>query len=204
MRTIENVPMIWDCTLMFVLGVLPVALAIWYFLIISRRNTVLEALSSIDVQLKQRFDLIPNLLKMAARFMTHERALMTEITELRTKAASGYDPSDADAVRDHLAAVEQLSGKMNQLMVQVENYPQLKSDQTVNQAMMTYAEVEAKISASRRFFNSAVTSLNNVVQSFPGTLIAKFAGVKTMPYFKGEEVIHQPIDVDALMAVRSS
>lgn len=167
---------------------------LWYAGIIKKRNKVLEALGSVDVQLKQRLDLIPNVLTIAKRFMEHEKSVLTEITELRTRAAASYDKKDAAAVKEHLAAAEQLSGRMGQLMVNVENYPDLKSDQTMIQAMRTYNEVEAQISAARRFYNSAVTELNNSVQIFPGNLLAKLAGVKEMPFYEAEEAARASVD----------
>jgi len=109
--------------------------------IISRRNSVLETWGSVDVQLK-----------IAQKFMDHEKQLLTEITSLRTQVQAAYDKNDKGAVADHLAAVEELSDKMGKLIVNVENYPDLKSDQT----MTTYNEVESHIAAACRFYNSSV------------------------------------------------
>lgn len=183
-------------SLILLLIVLLVIFYVWYASIIRKRNGAREALSTIDVQLKQRLDLIPNILKVAKKFMEHELSLFNEITELRTQAAKDYDKNDKQAVREHLASAEQLSGKMGQLMINVENYPTLKSDQTMMQAMETYNEVEAQIAAARRFYNSSVTELNNAVQIFPGSLIARVAGVTEMPYFEAEEAARAPIDAD--------
>lgn len=168
----------------------------WNASIVSKRNRAQEALSGIDVQLKQRSSLIPNVLKIAQKFMDHETALMKEITELRTKAEKDYDPADKEAVREHFAAAQQLGGKMGQLMVAVENYPNLKSDQTMVQAMQTYNEVEAQITAARRFYNSSVTALNNSVQIFPGNLIAGFSSISAMPFYEGDEASRAPVNAD--------
>lgn len=182
-----------------IIGIILAILYFWYAGIISKKNKALEALSTIDVQLKQRLDLIPNILKLATRFMEHELSLFNEITALRTKAEKTYNKNDQQAVREHLAAAEQLSGKMGQLMVTVENYPTLKSDQTMVQAMQTYNEVEAQIAAARRFYNSGVTSLNNAVQIFPGNIIAKLAGVGEMPFFEAEEAVKIPVDANQFL-----
>ncbi|MFW0777558.1 MAG: LemA family protein [Rickettsiales bacterium] len=171
----------------------------WYVSIISKRNKARESLSTIDVQLKQRLDLIPNILKIAKRFMEHEASLLTEVTELRAQVEKAYDKTSASAVREHLAAAEQLSAKMGSLMVAVEAYPDLKSDATMIQAMQTYNEVEAQITAARRFYNASVTSLNNAVQIFPGNIIANMAGVTEMPFFEAEEAVHKPIDADQFL-----
>ena len=135
----------------------------------------------------------------AKKFMDHEKSLITEVTELRTRAAAAYDKSNKQQISDHLAAAEQLSSRMGQLMINVENYPELKSDQTMIQSMQSYNEVEAQISASRRFYNSSVTELNNAVQIFPGNLIAKMAGVSEMPFFKAEEQVHASIDASKIL-----
>lgn len=168
----------------------------WYVGIVTKRNKAQEALSGVDVQLKKRSNLIPNILKIAKKFMEHEKSLLTEITELRAKVEKDYDENDKEAVREHLAAADQLAGKMNGLMVQVENYPDLKSDQTMIQAMQTYNEVEEQIAASRRFYNSAVTLLNNSVQIFPGNIIAGMAGVSEMPFYEAEEEAKIPVNAD--------
>ncbi|MDX1974772.1 MAG: LemA family protein [Rickettsiales bacterium] len=176
------------------IGVVLAVLYLWYASIIGKRNKALEALSTIDVQLKQRLDLIPNILKIAQRFLEHEKSLLTEITALRTQADAPYDKKNNEAVREHLAVAGQLSAKMGQLALTVENYPDLKSDATMVQAMQTYNEVEAQITAARRFYNAAITALNNAVQIFPGNIIAGIAGVTSMPFFQAEEAVHAPVD----------
>lgn len=183
-------------TLLLIVGGIALVSYIWYASIIGKRNKALEALSTIDVQMKMRLDLVPNILKIARKFMDHEKALLTEITALREKADASYDRKDQAAVQEHLAAAEKLTSKMGQFMVQVENYPDLKSDQTMIQAMQTYNEAEAQISAARRFYNSAVTSLNNAVQIFPGNLIAQAAHVEPMPFFAAPENVQEPINAD--------
>ena len=176
---------------------IPIAiLYFWYASIISKRNKAKEGLSGIDVQLKKRSNLIPNVLKIANKFLVHEKSLFNEITELRTGSDKDYDQGDAVAVRQHLAAAEQLTDKMGQLMIAVENYPDLKSDKTMIQAMQTYNEVEAHIAAARRFYNSAVTSLNSSVQIFPGSIIASMVGVSEMPFYKAEEASKSQVDAD--------
>ena len=186
-------------TALIVLGVALALMYGWYVSIIGKRNKALEALSTIDVQLKQRLDLIPNILKIAKKFMDHEASLLSEITALRTNAEKPYDKNNADAVREHLATAQTLSTKMGSFMLNVENYPTLKSDQTMMQSMQTYNEVEAQITAARRFYNSSVTDLNNAVQIFPGNLIAGMAGVKAMPFFEAEAAAREAIDANAFL-----
>lgn len=178
----------------------PLALGyFWYVSIIGKRNKAQEALSGIDVQLQMRGELIPNILTIAKKFMEHEKSLLAEITELRSGAEQAYDKANPEAVKDHLAQAAQLQSKMGQLMVQVEAYPQLKSDQTMMTAMQSYNEVEAHIAAARRFYNATVTQLNNAVQIFPGNIIASMAGVQPLPFYDAPESVTAPVNAKDIL-----
>lgn len=185
--------------ILVIVGLVLAAAYFWYVTIIGRRNKALESLSGVDVQLKQRSNLIPNILKIANKMMEHEKELMSEITQLREQAEKNYDPKDVSAVRDHLASSEKLAGKMGQFMLRMEQYPDIKSDQTMVQAQQTYNEVEAQIAAARRFYNASVTSLNNAVQIFPGNIIAGIASVAEMPFYEGDEASKAPVDAAAFL-----
>ena len=165
-----------------------IVLLILFYLIyvglIQKKNKVKEAFSSIDVQLKKRYDLIPNILVIANKFMEHERGLIESVTKLRAQAVKM--PSDLNSVEDKLKLDSQIQKQMEQLMVSVENYPQLKSDQTMMSAMQTYNEVEEHIAAARRFYNSAVLELNNAVEIFPSSVVALIINIKKMPFFEIE------------------
>lgn len=176
-----------------------VSLYFWYAGIIRKRNGVLEALADIDVQLKKRADLIPNILKIAQKYMQYEKSVMTDITGLRTRALKDYDPHDKEAVKEHLAATDALFGKMGGLLVSVENYPTLKADATMVQAQQSYNETESQIAAARRFYNSAAKLLNNAVQIFPGNVIAKSAGVSTMPFYETDAASKAPVAADDIL-----
>lgn len=161
-----------------------------YCNVIKAKNNVMEALSGIDVQLKKRHDLIPNILTIAKRFMEHEKELFETITELRTQAMKAPSGSKAKFV-----AEDKLNSSLGQILVSVENYPELKSDQTMAQAMKTYNEVEEHISAARRFYNSALTQVRNITQIFPGSLFAGLAAeVIGYSYFETDESSRQAID----------
>ncbi len=162
-----------------------------YVQIIQKKNKVKEAMGGIDVQLNKRYSLIPNILTIANKFMEHEKGLMTEVTALRTQAASLK--STADTIAKKIDLDNQIAAKMGQIMLNVENYPQLKSDQTMIQAMQTYAEVEEHIAAARRFYNSAVNDLNNSAEIFPSSIIANMIGVRPYPFFEANEVARQEI-----------
>ena len=175
--------------------VLLVILIIAWFVyvgLIQKKNNVKEAFASIDVQLKKRYDLIPNILFIANKFMEHERGLLTDITELRAQAAKM--PPELAQAKEKIELDNKISGLMGKLLVSVENYPQLKSDQTMIQAMQTYSEQEEHIAAARRFYNSAVKELNNAVEIFPSSIVAAIVGVKGAPFFEASEEERQRVD----------
>lgn len=166
----------------------------WYATIVARRNKVLEALSGIDVQLKNRSDLIPNILTIAKKFMEHEDKIFSEVSRLRESVSNGYDAKNPEEVKKHLALSAELSQKMGTFMARAENYPELKSSQNMLHAQQSYNEVEAQIAASRRFYNAAVGSLRNIIQIFPGNILGALAGVKDMPFYEAEEAAKAPVD----------
>ena len=185
--------------MIWILVAVIVVLYIWYTRIIGRKNSALEALSGIDVQLKKRSNLIPNILTIAKRFMEHEKELLSAVTQLRTQADNEYDAGDPLAVSEHLKSANALGGQMGRLMMSMEAYPDMKSDQTMLQAQQTYNEVEAQISAARRFYNSSVTELNNSIEIFPGNLLAGFAKAKVMPFYETDEASKTPVDASTYL-----
>ena len=174
---------------------------VWYVSLITRRNEVREAMGSIDVQLRKRFDLLPNIVALAQKFMTHERELLEGLTALRAKVAEPYAKDDPAAVGAHLEASRALEAGMMRLFAVAENYPELRSAETVARAQATFEEVEGNIAAARRFYNSAVTRLNNAVEIFPGSIIARIANVQPFPFYEVEDAAaREPVDVNKLMS----
>lgn len=169
----------------------------WYVSIITKRNAMQEAFSGIDVQLKKRTDLIPNILAIANKFMQHEKSLLEEITQLRTQVLSAAKRTENSESRFKLEG--QLEQSLSGLMIAVENYPDLKSDQNMLEAQRAYADVEEHISAARRSFNSANRILRNSIQVFPGNIIAGMINVSAMPFFEITESARQPIDAASLL-----
>ena len=160
--------------------------------VIKKRNKVQEAFASIDVQLKKRYDLLPNILTIAQKFMEHERSLLEDVTKLRTEALNLSN--DYNNIDEKIKLDKEISNKMGQILVSVENYPQLKSDQTMVTAMQTYNEVEEHIAAARRFFNAAALDLKNAVEIFPSSFIAQMLHIKPTEFFTIEEKERQPIN----------
>lgn len=160
-----------------------------YVSLIKKKNNLKEAAAGIDVQLKKRYDLIPNLLKSAAKFMEHEKDVFMKVTELREKAMG------AGNFEDRFKAENALSEAMHQFKLTAENYPQLKSDATMVNAMQAMAETEEHIAAARRFYNSAVKDYKNGLEIFPSSMVAKMMGLKDeYPFFEAEEAARAAID----------
>lgn len=184
-----------------VLAVVALGLYLLYASIVTKKNKVAEALASIDVQLTQRHDLIPNVLAIAKRFMEHERGLMDDVTALRTKASQAVGVQDPAQIGAKFAAENQLGAQFGKLMAVAESYPALKSDGPMIEAQKTYSEVETNIAAARRFYNSAVGELRNAVQIFPGSLVAGLAGAGSPPpFFEANADDRAPVDAASLLA----
>lgn len=173
---------------------LGVLLYLWYSAIVRRRNAVGEALGSIDAQLQQRHDLIPNVLAIARRFLEHERGLLEELTALRAQAMPKLGERDFAGIAEKFRTEAAISADMTRLFAVAENYPELTSSAPMVEAQRGYDEVEANIAAARRFYNSAVGDLRNAVQVFPGSLVAGLAGVRDLPpFFEAAEAARQPV-----------
>jgi len=141
----------------------------FYNSLIGKKNQVTNAFSAIDVMLKKRFDLIPNLVEVVKQYTTYEQGTLTKIVELRSKAGV---PNISNAEKADLDA--QLSSNVRGLMVNVENYPHLKANTNFINLQTTWTESEEQIAAARRAYNAAVTDYNNSIMMFPGSL---FAGI---------------------------
>jgi LemA protein len=174
---------------------------VWYATLIARRNKVKEAMSSVDVHLNQRHDLIPNIVKLAGRFMEHERELLTEVTRLREEARRPIGSTPGE-VGKRFEVEGRLGQRMGQLLVSIEAYPELKSDRPLVEAQQTWTEIEAQITAARRFYNAAVNQLNNSIQIFPGQIIAAIAGVQAMPFFEAAAGARVAPNVDDILSRR--
>jgi LemA protein len=146
------------------------------------RNNREQAFADIDVQLKLRHDLIPQLVETVRGYMKHERELLTEITEARAGAMK------ASSIDEKITAENRLSSALQGLKVSVEAYPDLKANQNFMKLQDEVSDVENKIAAARRFFNSATKELNVAVELFPANLIAVMFGFKREAMFElGEQ-----------------
>lgn len=157
--------------------------------LIRKKNEVDNAFGGIDVQLKKRYDLIPNLIATVKQYMTHEKELLTKVTELRAKAVEGNLSNDEKVDVDN-----QISSAVKGIMVAVENYPDLKANENFLNLQRTMNEVESQISAARRTYNSAVTDYNNGIQTFPGNMMAGMMGLKSKRVFEIPEVERENVN----------
>lgn len=153
-----------------------VLIALWcvslYNNLIKLRNNRENAFANIDVQLKQRHDLIPQLVSTVKGYATHERELLQKVTEARSAAMS------ATSIDGKIAAENALTSALSGLKVQLEAYPDLKANQNFLQLQGEISDIENKLAATRRFFNSATRELNNAVETFPSNIFAKMFGFK--------------------------
>ncbi len=146
------------------------------------RNNRQNAFADIDVQLKQRHDLVPQLVEVVKGYATHERELLTRITEARAAAIG------AGTIDEKIAAEGKLSAALQGLKVQVEAYPDLKANQNFLQLQEELSDIENKLAAARRYFNAATRDYNNSIETFPANLIAGSFGFKRETLFDlGEE-----------------
>ncbi|HLO58859.1 MAG TPA: LemA family protein [Bacteroidales bacterium] len=148
-----------------------------YNRLVKLRNNRENAFADIDVQLKQRLDLIPQLVEAVKAYMKHESTVLTDITNARTSALQ------ARTINEKVAAENQLTSALQGLNVAVEAYPDLKASQNFIQLQEEIADIENKLAAARRFFNSATKELNNAVQTFPSNILAGMFGFSKEPMF---------------------
>lgn len=163
-----------------------------YNTLIGRRNRADQALSSIEVQLTQRYDLITKLVETVRQYMGHERSLLEDIVKLRQQATSAATPEA------RIRADNDLSRAMTQLNVTMENYPQLRSSDNFLQLQRSLNEVEEQISAARRSYNAAAVEYNNAIEMFPGSIIAGSMNFQPKQLYAAEARKLQDVDMRAL------
>ena len=167
--------------LLIILGVV-VILVVWgislYNNLVKLRNNRENAFANIDVQLKQRHDLVPQLVATVKGYAEHEKTVFQRVTEARA-AAMG-----ATSINDKVEAENMLTSALAGLKVSLEAYPELKANENFLQLQGEISDIENKLAAVRRFFNSATRELNNAVQTFPSNLLAKMFGFKKEPMFE--------------------
>jgi LemA protein len=163
-----------------------ILIAVFYFIakrnsIIASRNRVDESWSGIDVQLKRRHDLVPNLVETVKGYATHESEVFEKATKARAEAMSAHTVSDTSKAESNL------SGALTDLRAVAENYPTLRATENFQQLSRNLSELEDEIQASRRIYNSNVQSYNTDIQQFPGSIIANQGDFTPRDYFEIED-----------------
>ena len=162
-----------------------ILLILWLIVIynglVRLKNRVNEAWSDIDVQLKRRYDLIPNLIETVKGYATHEKVLFEKVTEARAKAIG------AQNVQDQGKAENMLSGTLKSLFAVAENYPNLKANENFLELQRELTDTEDKVQASRRFYNGNVRDFNIKIEVFPNNMVAKMLGFSQRELFEIEE-----------------
>lgn len=165
-----------------------------YNRLVIRRNEVNNAFGSIDAMLKKRFDLLPNLVETTRQYMNYEKSLLTEITALRSQINSNLPTNEK--IEKYNTIQKQVDG----LMLTVENYPELMANKSFIDLQKSWNTAEEQISASRRYFNAAVTDYNIAIQAFPSNIIAKIFKFNTLQVFEISEAERLNINAKDLFA----
>jgi len=160
-----------------------------YNRLISLRNRFKNAFAQIDVQLKRRYDLIPNLVETAKGYIKHERGTLEAVTAARNQASAAVqkaaaNPADASAIQGLMGAEATLTGALGRLFAVVEAYPDLKANQTMAQLMEELTSTENKVSFARQAYNDAVMSYNIAREIFPAVIVANLFGFTTAQLFE--------------------
>ncbi len=169
-------------------------MAFWIILTFNRlialKNRVKEAWSDIDVQLKRRYDLIPNLVETVKGYASHERELFEKVTRARTQAMG------AKTIKERSETENALSSTLKSLFAVAENYPDLKASANFLELQRELRDTEDKIQAARRFYNTNARDINIQIESFPANIIANLFGFKKIEFFEiGEAAEKEPVKV---------
>ena len=173
--------MVWLIVLLAVLAVVAIALVVLYNRLVRLRNRVDNSWAQIEVQLKRRWDLIPNLVETVKGYAAHERETFQNVTEARAAAQQAQSPAEA------AQAEGLLSQALGRLFAVAEAYPELQADENFRQLQSEVAETENRIAVSRQVYNDTVLTYNNAVQTVPGTFVAGPFGFTTREFFDVED-----------------
>lgn len=175
--------------ILIIFGIIALWFVFTYNRFISLRNRAKEAWSDIDVQLKRRYDLIPNLIETVKGYASYERELFEKVTQARTQAMG------AQTIKEKGEAENFLSSTLKSLFAVAENYPDLKASANFLELQRELRDTEDKIQAARRFYNTNVRDLNTKIESFPDRIIAQAFAFKPMEFFEVEGGAHEPVAV---------
>jgi LemA protein len=176
--------------LLGIVVILGVYLALTYNRLVAHRNRVDNGWSQIDVQLRRRYDLIPNLVETVQGYAAHEREVFEDIAQARSRAM------DASTVEGQAQAENAVTRGLRQLLAVAENYPELKASQNFLALQEELTGTESKIAYARQFYNDQVMRLNTLIQSFPSNVVASTFRFAPRPFFDIDEPVRGPVVVD--------
>lgn len=176
-----------------VIGVVVLGLVGWlassYNTLVKFRNMVQNSWAQIDVQLKRRFDLVPNLVETVKGYASHEKEVLEKVTQARSMI------QNSQSLEQRQQAENALTGTLRSLFAVAEAYPQLQANQNFMELQRELSDLEAKIAFARQFYNDTTMKYNTETQSFPTNILAGMFGFQAMPYFQAEEGARQAVQV---------
>ena len=181
---------LWLWIVVILVALLLLGAVLIYNRLVALRARVNNGWSQIDVQLRRRYDLIPNLVTTVQGYASHEREVFENVTQARTRAI------DANAVPDQADAENQVTRGLRQLMAVAENYPELKANENFLALQEELTGTESKIAFARQFYNDQVMRLNTLIGSFPSNVIANTFGFQTREFFDIEDPVRAPSEVE--------
>ena len=185
---------------LIIVALLVLALIVMYNTLVALRNRVREAWADIEVQLKRRYDLIPNLIETVKGYAKHERGTLEEVVAARAAASQvniDIDKVDHEQMAQFIGAQEGLAGALGKLFALAENYPDLKANENFLELQRELSDTENKIQAARRFFNGTVRDYNTKLEQFPTNLMAGMFGFSPREFFEIEKAEQrEPVKVE--------
>ena len=168
--------------ILVIVVIVAIGAVLFYNWLVRKRNTVDESLAQIEVQLKRRHDLVPNLVNAVKDYMSFEQDVLTKVTEARANAVA----AGSKGVAEQSSAENQLTGALRSLFAVAENYPTLKASENVLSLQEQLTTTENQISFARQYYNSSVLEFNTSIQTFPGNMIAGPFGFTKRDFFEAE------------------
>ena len=181
--------MIYLLVLLGILLLVGILLALFYNRLVRLRNAVDNAWAQVEVQLKRRWDLIPNLVETVKGYAAHERETFEAVTQARARAQQAQTPAETAQAEGILGAA------LGRLLAVAEAYPELQADENFRQLQTELAETENRVAVSRQVYNDVVLTFNNAIQTFPGVVLADPFGFSAREFFDVEEAAQREVPV---------
>ncbi len=183
--------MVWTWVLgIGAIAIIAIAFIYYYNKFIVQGNRIDNSLAQIDVQLKKRADLVPNLIETVKGYAKHEKSIMNEVTKARKEMLS------AQSLPEKVRAGDQLQNALKSIFAIAENYPQLRANENFLHLQKELSAIEDKVAYARQYYNDAILDFNNSIQVFPGKMFASLYNVKQRPYIEIQEAERKPVKVN--------